>query len=160
MKKLISLTLSLFIVPLSLVAQDVKKNAAAEQLLKVMNFRQTIIDSGGAGFGAVAKSLEAQNLNEAEMAEVKGAFMEYMTRLANDPKLFNKTAEIYSTNFTEAEIKGLIEFYKTPLGIKTLRTLPSLLKETMKISTVLAQQHVAPFQVTLGEILKRKAAKK
>jgi hypothetical protein len=159
-KKSIIITLSLLMMPLSLVAQEVKKDTPAFRLLKVMNFKQNIIDGSDAGFILVANSLEASNLNEAEMAEVKVAFLEYMIKLANDPELSKKVAEIYNTNFTEEEIKGLITFYQTALGKKALKALPTVMGESMKISTSLAQKHVGSFHLALKDILQRKAAKK
>ena len=156
MKKLITITFALFILPLA--AQDEKKESAAERLLKVTEFQKTIVEGGEAGFGMVEQSLEGQNLNKAEMAEVKDAFMDYMGKLANDPELLTKTIELYNTNFTEEELNELIEFYKTPLGKKTLTSLPIIMGETMKHSSEPAQKHVASSQETLGKILERKAA--
>ena len=156
MKKLIAISCALLL-PRS--AQDGEKQTAAERLIEVTEFQKTIIDGGEAGFSMVAKSLEDQNLTKAEMAEVKVAFMDYMSNLANDPELLKKSIELYNTNFTEDELNELIEFYKTPLGKKTLTALPAIMGDTMQLSTALAQKHVGPFQETLGKILERKAAR-
>jgi len=157
MKKLIAITFSLLLLPLS--AQGEKKETPAERLLKVTEFQKTIVDGGEAGFGMVEKSLANQNLTKAEMAKVKDAFMAYMGRLASDPELLNKTIELYNANFTEEEINELIEFYQTPLGKKTLSALPRITGEAMQMSTALSQKHVGPFQEALGKILKEKAEK-
>lgn len=39
---------------------------------------------------------------------------------------------IYHKNFTAEEVKGMIEFYSTDLGKKTIRVMPSLLNESMQ----------------------------
>ncbi|YCM43798.1 DUF2059 domain-containing protein [Verrucomicrobiaceae bacterium 227] len=157
MKKLITIAFALLLLPLS--AQDEQKPSPAERLLNVIEFQKTIVEGGEAGFGMVEQSLANQNLTKAEMAEVKEAFMDYMGRLANDPELLSKTIELYNASFTEDEINELIAFYRTPLGKKTLTTLPDIMGETMKLSTALAQKHVGPFQETLGKVLERKAAR-
>ncbi|MGD1979713.1 MAG: DUF2059 domain-containing protein [Akkermansiaceae bacterium] len=153
MKLLFALTLSLAL-PLS--AQEEAKKSPAERLLEVTEFKKTIIDGGDAGFALVEKQLETANLTKKEMAEVKTAFIDYMTRLANDPELTAKTIELYNKNFTPDELEELIAFYQTPLGRKTLVTLPEIMGESMKMSTKLAQKHVGPFQKTVQDLLMRK----
>lgn len=158
MKNLLILSFSLLVLPLS--AQDEKKVAApAERLLKVTGFQSTILEGGEIGFTMVEQSLVNQNLNKKEMAEVKDAFMAYMMELATDPVLTKKTVELYEQNFTEAEIEELIEFYETPVGKKTLKVLPKITGESMKMSTELAQKHVGSFQKALTGVLERKAAR-
>lgn len=39
---------------------------------------------------------------------------------------------IYHNNFTAEEVKGMIDFYSTDLGKKTIRVMPSLLNESMQ----------------------------
>lgn len=40
---------------------------------------------------------------------------------------------IYAKHFTDGEIKQLIGFYSTPIGQKTIKTMPTLLKESMMV---------------------------
>ena len=40
------------------------------------------------------------------------------------------TASIYGKYFTHKDIKGLLAFYQTELGIKTIRVLPHVMKES------------------------------
>jgi len=61
---------------------------------------------------------------------------EYYSRLINSfttgegKRLFtNQFVKIYRAKFTHAEIKQILAFYQTPVGIKTIDLLPSLLKE-------------------------------
>jgi hypothetical protein len=58
-----------------------------------------------------------------------------------------------------ARLLEVTEFYKTPLGKKTLTSLPVIMGETMKFSSELAQKHVGSFQEVLGKVLERKATK-
>jgi len=46
-------------------------------------------------------------------------------------QLLNLAVPIYESHFSDAEIKGLIEFYKTPLGKKSVSELPQLMGELM-----------------------------
>ena len=54
----------------------------------------------------------------------------------DDPKLMDELiAEIiplYARHFTVAEIRQLAAFYKTPLGVKTIDTMPKVMNEAMQ----------------------------
>ena len=47
---------------------------------------------------------------------------------------------IYHRNFTHDEIKGLLSFYGTPLGVKILSTMPTMMQEGMAAGQKWAQQ--------------------
>lgn len=155
MKKILLLTFSLLLIPAS--AQKDSKLSPIEQLFKVMKLEQTVIDGGEAGFVMVEQSLADQELNKEEMAEVKDAFMDYMSKVALDPEFKAKTKAVYQKAFTDDEITELVAFYKTPIGQKTLNVLPGLTSEIMAFSQQLAQKHVGSFQDALTKILERKA---
>jgi hypothetical protein len=61
----------------------------------------------------------------------------YMTWDAMRPELIR----LYTDTYTEAELKQLAAFYKTPLGQKTLTKTPELLQKTAMIGARLGQQH-------------------
>jgi uncharacterized protein len=44
-------------------------------------------------------------------------------------KLLDLAVPIYGKHFTDADIKGLIQFYETPLGQKTVKALPQITAE-------------------------------
>lgn len=156
MKTILTLAFSLLVLPLS--AQDEgKAKSPAERLLEVTEFKKTITKGGDAGFAMIEKQLEAQNLTKEEMAEVKTAFMDYMDRVAEDPELLKKTTALYNEHFTPDELEELIVFYKTPLGQKTLSSLPDVMSQATQYSTAIAQKHVGPFQEALTKILEKKA---
>ena len=51
---------------------------------------------------------------------------------------------IYHKYLTLGEIKGLIQFYKTPLGKKTIAVMPQMTQEGMKACQVWAQAIIGP----------------
>jgi hypothetical protein len=59
------------------------------------------------------------------------AFFEKFHSKVDLEQLLNLTVPIYDSHFSHAEIKGLIEFYKTPLGKKSVSELPQLMGEMM-----------------------------
>ncbi len=51
----------------------------------------------------------------------------------NIPKFIALIIPVYDQHFTHDEIKGLIRFYQTDLGKKTIREMPLLMQESMTI---------------------------
>lgn len=157
MKFILFLAVSLIFIPVS--AQEPSTLAPIDELLKIMEFEQTVIDGGEAGFVMVEQSLSGQDLNKEEMDEVKDAFIAYMGKVASDPQLKIKTKALYEKAFTDDEIAALTAFYKTPTGQKSLEVMPTITGEIMVFSQQLAQKHVGSFQNALTKILERRAAR-
>jgi len=47
-------------------------------------------------------------------------------------EILNDVAKLYTTRFTEQELKDALTFYKSPLGRKLLAEEPRVLEQTMK----------------------------
>jgi len=144
MKNILIIAFSLALFPLS--AQEKQEITPSEELMKLMAFEDSIIQSGEAGFAMVEQSPAGHGLNKEEMEEVKDTFIDYMRPVASDPDLKAKTKE-------------LIAFYKTPVGKKSIKALPALTGEIVTFSQQLAKRYVGSFQETLAKILERKAAR-
>lgn len=54
--------------------------------------------------------------------------------------LIDLIVPIYHRNFTHDEIKGLLSFYSTPLGMKILATMPTMMQEGMAAGQQWVQQ--------------------
>ena len=152
MKKILLLSLSLFALPV-FAEDDKKKMNAAEELVEVMEFEQNIIEGGEAAFSMIAENLSAEDLNKEEMQEVKDAFLVYMAKLANDPALKARTIELYEKNFTNEELADLVVFYKTPLGKKTLSTLPAITGTGVTGAAYYTEPNGAGIQYNEGDVI-------
>ncbi|HNQ79104.1 MAG TPA: DUF2059 domain-containing protein [Acidobacteriota bacterium] len=49
------------------------------------------------------------------------------------PELIERFVPVYAKHFTRDEVKGLIAFYSSPLGMKTIKELPLISRESMVI---------------------------
>jgi len=119
-------------------AQDAATLAAAEDLFDLIGetmvdqLIDTAVEQAWPGFESALPSevdAETRALLRNEMA---AGLREYaMQSLAAGP-------EIYARYFTEAELRGLIEFYGTPLGIRLLETQAqiSIAMSTLIMSTM------------------------
>jgi len=116
--------------------------------------------------------IEAQKGSPAEKkrleAEMDESALRILTRLrAEFPKRFNigeiletVMLEVYDKHFTEAEVKDLIAFYKTPTGQKIIKILPQIAAETIpKIRQLMAPAATLLVTELLRDEIKRLTAK-
>ena len=138
MKRIIALCLVLACAA-PLAAQPAKPaasshRAATEELLQVMGVEKTSVSAAQSYFDVMVQ----QN---AQMADFKDVLVKWVQNTLSWDKMGPRMTDLYMRTFTEAEIRELIAFYKTPIGQKTLQQMPMLMQEGMKIGTDLAKEH-------------------
>ena len=142
-----------------------EQRAAIKELLDVTHAR----DNLGRAFQAMAQSVPVQmagaanrQIEESPITQdqkqkvregLNGTFpgvVKDADALITDPKnvdvALEKMIGIYARNFTVEEIRQIVAFYKTPVGVKTLTTMPQVVNETM-------QAGIATFQPKLAALL-------
>ncbi len=79
---------------------------------------------------------------------------ETVKELLADDKLMDEMIPIYARHFTHADVRGMIDFYDTPLGKKTIEAMPSLMQESMQASQRWAQKVMPGLQEKITARLK------
>ncbi|WP_243374885.1 DUF2059 domain-containing protein [Geotalea sp. SG265] len=103
-----------------------------ERLLKMTGAEALGLQMGAAVSNQMVDSLLKQEPDvppkavEAVKDEIRLVFAEEM------PKLMMEIVPIYARHFTHEEIKGLIAFYSTPLGKKSIAAMPAVMQECMQ----------------------------
>jgi len=70
----------------------------------------------------------------------------------NGPEIYNRMIALYAKYFTQEDVKGMIAFYQSELGKKTIAVMPSITREGMAIGEQWAQAN-------MPRILERLAAR-
>lgn len=112
-------------------------NAYSQQMFKILQESEPDIDPKAFD---IIKEESAQLIHE-EM-EVKDSFMPYMY-------------PIYHKYLTLEETKGLVQFYKTPLGQKAISVLPQMTREGLAAGQEWGQGIRVKFQERVLERLKK-----
>ena len=68
-------------------------------------------------------------------------------------------AKLYAKHYTADELKKLTEFYKTPLGQKTLKVSPTLAMEGQKLTQERLTSHLKELKAMLDKAVKHAEAK-
>lgn len=118
-------------------AEESTHHALAEQLLTMMDVQKNMEQSL-----EMVKQMQAAQLQQMEVSADKVEKVQSMTEQMMDmiaeemswDKLKDDYVSVYVDIFTEEELKGIIEFYETPIGQKFIKKTPELMKRSMEVS--------------------------
>ncbi|MCW1887582.1 DUF2059 domain-containing protein [Luteolibacter flavescens] len=155
MKSTLLLSLSFFLVCGAVSAQA---KTPVETLLEVTRYEETAIESAVAAFDGMIDQLKQQGVPEAAIKEIRTEARALYVKIFSGKEMRTKTEELYTKHFTEEEILELTEFYRTPLGQKTLSATPAIMTDVMKIAMPAIQKEMPTFQQKIGEIVEKHTA--
>jgi hypothetical protein len=115
-------------------AQTPSQTAAANELFKSLKLEASMPGTSA----AMIDSEISRNPGMTPYRELMLNWLKkYMTWEAMQPEL----TKLYTETYSEAELKELAAFYKTPVGQKSLAKTPELLQKTAMIGVKLGQPH-------------------
>jgi len=120
---------------------------AAEELLRLMNMEQ-VLRAG------MEVTMDAQVEQQPLMAPFRATMQAWADRHLTWGEFGPKLTQIYAEEFTEAELRELAAFYRTPVGRKAAALAPALSRRGAKVGGEVAEAHMAELQ----EMIRARAA--
>ena len=123
-------------------------NSSMQQMLK--NMPTMLLQIATQGINGNAKLSDAQKKIELDKAaqDIPKA-IEGVQSVLGDPTLIDEMVAaitpLYARHFTAEEIGQLAQFYKSPLGVKMLATMPQITSESMQISQQVMMPRLAKY---------------
>ena len=136
-------------------AQEIEKLSPSLELMKLLKFENTLINTSKLGFAPFLNQLKTKGMPEEAIQELKGVSDIYFKQVARDPDLKKEMAGIYEEKFNKDELKKLITFYKSPLGQKSLQILPEMTHAGGKLGKKYAEKYSENFKENLTRIMKK-----
>jgi hypothetical protein len=96
--------------------------------------------------------------NNPELAPYEDVFRAWYKKVFSDGEFESQILELYAKAFSEEELHGLIDFYKSPLGSKALEQMPALMRQGMAVGERMAQKHAGELQDMLAKAKKEREA--
>lgn len=93
--------------------------------------------------------------NAAQIADYQGRVMDLIASEMSWDKVRAQVVDLYATTFNETELKGLIEFYKSPTGQAFIRKQPELMQKSMQLN----QQLMHGLQPKILQLIKESMPK-
>ncbi|OLU27406.1 hypothetical protein BVH03_14415 [Pseudomonas sp. PA15(2017)] len=146
------------------VLADARSHAAdAERFLQLAN-----ADKLAVPVYAQVQQMFAQRFAETKAPESKKAVLESYQAKANAEldkavgwdKLKPDMVKLYTSNFSEQELKDLIAFYESPLGQKVLKQMPALTAQSAQITQAKLESAVPAVNKLLTDMGSELGAKK
>jgi hypothetical protein len=142
--KLLSTLLILFAVASPIFGQQVaaksEKAANIERLLKLVGADKLQSQMLDQAIGMLKPLFAANGQGDEANRKMINRFSAIMTEELRKVDLGRIAPELYDKYYTNEEIKGLIAFYESPLGQKTIQILPALSAESMSRGQKLGEQ--------------------
>jgi hypothetical protein len=150
MKRIPILVLAALLAPLARAEDSL---SLASQLLDINGTATFVQQSLEAGVKPYLNNMRAQgapaDLVESIHVEARNFFAENFKWDAAKPEI----AKIYAAAFTEAELRDMIAYYKSPTGQKAVEKLPDVTQQAMARALSGVQAHMPDFQQRVGALI-------
>lgn len=90
-------------------------------------------------------------ISDVAVRDIKQACADILNRPSTRAKLVDASVRIYAKYYTDADIRGMIRFYNTPLGKKIIRNAPKVSQEGM----LAGEAVVRPLQGELIDLIRQ-----
>lgn len=137
-----------------------------DELFKVMQAQKMMDSVYGQMDGIFKRMVQDMNVPESQKPILDSFFVKYNALVKQElswEKLKDPMAEAYASVYTESEVKGIVEFYKSPAGQKMLAKMPELMQASMgivKTSVKNMMPKITQLQTELTNELKQNSSTK
>jgi hypothetical protein len=119
---------------------DPQKEADIRSLLELVGARDTIQDAANNSTEQYRQKLISLAPNDDKAQEAVNSYLAVFQKKFDADALADQLVVIYDKHYTEEEIKGLLQFYGSPLGQKTAAEMPKISKEIQLADLTLSSQ--------------------
>lgn len=105
---------------------DPAKEADIRSLMELLGVRDLVQDSTAKGIEQFRENLQASVPNNDRGQQFVNAFLNSYQKKFNPDEATSQFAAIYDKHFSEDDIKGLLQFYGSPLGQKYAVEMPKI----------------------------------
>lgn len=156
----IAVLLVAFLVAIPASAQEQgpsqEKTDSIRQLLKMVGAEQIQQNMLDQIMTALKPILAGSASNDARRQRAMDRMSQLMSEELKRADFTALAIELYDKYFTDEELKGLIRFYESPLGQKTLKALPTLTQESfargMQLGQAAAQKAMERLTIEFPEL--------
>lgn len=112
-----------------------------EELYQMISPKEMMMETMMSTMQPMLDGFRQSGMPDEKIAKIKEVFTSFATKVSQDEEMHTGMIQIYKNHFSDAEAAELVEFYKTPLGQKSLKTLPTLMQEGAAIGQRIAEKY-------------------
>lgn len=134
--------------------QDQEQQDPAFQIVKLTNTREAFQRAIAVSMEPSLKQVEESGkATQQQIQKIRKAVIQYADEIYDDPDYVQSFAAIYRKEFTNDELQQLLDFYRTPLGKKTLDKMPLLFQQGAEIGQRLGRKYQPGFARAVQAIM-------
>lgn len=159
MKKLIGICHVIVLLLASMVctvhAEEPASRDSVETLLEiteVANMTEAMYGQIESMFGTMAQQLQISEERQPKFEDYMAKLSELLRNDMGFEQIKEPIVEVYTKHFSEEDIQGLIEFYGTDLGQKTVKKMPMVMSDSMLVAQRLMQDVMPKVQALAEEM--------
>ena len=156
--KLRCVALLFLVFALPVFAGETERKKLSEELLGLMKFERNMEQSFAVARQmqmAQLKNMALSDFDAAAAKEVREKTMDFMQQELSWKNLKDEFVAAYAEVFTEAELKALVDFYRTPTGAAYVDKVPQMMQRSSEIT----QRRMATIGPKVQQIIAEAAAK-
>jgi uncharacterized protein len=119
------------------------QNAAAAELFKTLKLQSSITNTTEA-------MIDSEIGRNPGMAPYRDVMLNWLKKYMTWDSMLPELTKLYTETYTDAELKELNTFYKTPIGQKSLVKMPELMQKTAMIGAKLGQAHAEELKALMN----------
>ncbi len=132
----------------------------AYEMLEIMGMDKTYMKTIDKMLAAQEKMIHPALRNDREKMDKYNRIMrEFMLKYVGWDKIRDDIARLYVRHYTAEEIRDIKKFYLTPVGQKTLRIMPQIAADTVRLTNDRILPHAQELQGKITELLKANTPK-
>jgi uncharacterized protein len=112
-----------------------------------------LMDVQGLAMSQVRGLMDQEMEAQPELAPFRGILEDWVGDIFSSPEAAQAFARLYAESFTEAELRGLIEFYNSPLGKRVTAEQSIIGTRAEEIGQALAEAHAEDLRMRLEKAM-------
>jgi hypothetical protein len=134
-------------------ADDASQRALAGKLVDLTNGKDTMRAGFNAVIDGVIENMHQHGMPQEGVDEIKAAVGRWYDAEINFDDIRPKMVDVYVKDFSEDDLKQIVAFYESPVGQKTIKNLPGVMREGSMIAQEYTKSKIPSLNAQLTPIL-------
>jgi len=155
MKTSILTALAVLLIVSASRADEASHLALANQVVDHTTSKEALRSTMLNGLEPMMQRLSANGVPASVIDEVHKAVGEFFDKNVDFEAIRANSAQVYMSEFSEEDLKGLLAFYDSPLGKKVVEKMPIVTQKNNQFAQKQIATNVAQLQQTIGSVLQK-----
>jgi hypothetical protein len=135
------------------MADDASQRALAGKLIDITNGKETMRSGFENVMNGVVENMRQHGMPQDGVDAIKAAVAKWYDKEINFEEIRPKMVDIYMKDFTEDDLKGILAFYQSPIGMKAIKNMPAVMREGAMVAQDYTKAKIPSLNAEITPIL-------